>query len=139
MSSSPPASRRRAMARSYVEIEVCIDEFGDDALIEEIRRRNLQNQVLFGESETNADNFSSPVTLRQVLSDIQNHLICRRYEAAKTDMQKLLEKLAPPYIFIAHEQILRGRYYDAICMLDYAIDPSPAAEVKRLPLKESTP
>lgn len=130
------------MASKYisVDVDVSIDDFDDDAIVDAIFERELQAAILKrlagnknGEEPESGESCDPSVLIHDVLS----HLLGRRLERAKTAMKRYLEAILPPGIIEAYEAVLAGRVDDAICLLDRVIEPSPAVSAKELPKKEA--
>lgn len=114
------------MSGAYVthEVEVGIDEFDDDDLIDEIKHRNL-GHMLWNERD--------PRDIRQMVVDIQSYLCTHQDDKAHALMRELLKALLPPQIAAAHAFMLKTQYSEAICELDRFLEPSPAVTAKSVP------
>lgn len=104
--------------RQTVEVEVCLDEFDDDALLAEIQRRGEHSKV------------------KAIAGDVIGHLMARRDVRAGEAMRELLAAFVPPTVLAASEALRNGMHSQAICDLDRFIAPSPAVTAKTLPAKE---
>jgi hypothetical protein len=115
------------MGRSYVEVEVCITEFDDDALIDEVRARGLEAQVIV------KDEGAKPVDVKQLVGDIQGYLCTKRYDKAYQRMETLMEALLPIELVKANRFMDAQCFSAAVCELDRFLEPSPAAKATQLP------
>jgi hypothetical protein len=122
------------MRRSIsVEMEVDIDEFDDDVLLEEVRRRKLTCVLPEAHSDIEDEDDLRPVDVKAAAMNIQSWLMTRRVDRARENMEKLLAAILPAGIAAADAAIREGRIGDAICELDRFIEPSPAAPATSLP------
>lgn len=118
------------MSRRYhtitTEVEVDLDDFEDEDLIEELRSRGVH----IPDVEAAPGNRIDP---RDAALDVISHLVCKRTVSARNAMRALMESLVPASIAAAAEAIHEGRLSDAICDLDDYVDPSPAATATFFP------
>ncbi|MFZ4807520.1 MAG: hypothetical protein ACOYLQ_09705 [Hyphomicrobiaceae bacterium] len=111
-------------------IDVGIDEFEDDELIEEIRRRGL---VVSHVAPAAGDDKPEPVDVRKAAIDVMEGLLAKQYRRADAALEALLAAILPPQLVAAAAAMREGRHSDAICELDRLIEPSPAATATSLP------
>lgn len=114
------------------DVEVSIDEFDDDDLVAEVRRRELIPKLL---ATLDAKKTAKAIDVEELAGSIMRWLMARRHEYAAAEMDDLFAALIPRELREADQAIRDRRYGDAICRLDQLINPSPAATATSLPLR----
>jgi len=124
------------MARTYVNVEVTLDEFEDDALIEAVVDRELvwdAVALLTGRTEAPAQD------IKELVIDTMQHLMCGRMSKAEATLEAAVAAMLPPQIMPAIVAIREGRRNDAIIDLDNFIKPTPAATATKADLLKFKP
>lgn len=125
-------SKKKRRYRS-VEVNVCISDFDDDAIIDAVILRGLVSDVTTAVAEDAGAKPAAMVEPKLIAADAICHLIGKRPERAGADMRKLLESFVPPDVIDAYEAVTAGRTNDAIAFLDRYIEPTKAATATVLP------
>lgn len=114
-----------------VSIDVDIDEFDDDTLVEEVVRRKLGSDVLEAvrAGEEKPETKSKRTDPRTLAGDVEAHLMAGRVDRARAAMNTLLAAFVPPEIVAAHEALSSGDVSQAICDLDDFLQPAPSATI----------
>ena len=118
------------MSYRTVSVEVCLSEFSDEEIIDEVRDRQLEAQVNLPQGAE-----AKEIDVREHAGDVQRLLMTRRHDKATAAMQDLMSNLLPPALVAAFVAMTDGRYAEAICDLDDFMEPSPAVTAKQLPVK----
>ncbi len=113
----------------FVSIDVDIDKFNDDTLVEEVVRRNLVSDVLAASRAGEEKPKSKSIDPKTLASDVEAHLMAGRVERARAAMHALLAAFVPPEIVAAHEALSSGDVSQAICDLDDFLQPAPSATI----------
>lgn len=109
-----------------VEVDVDLDDWDDEDILEEAVRRKL---VPKPPDKTAKEAIVDP---RALAVEVQDHLNCRRYGTAAVRLRELLGLFVPPQLIAALEALNQNDTLSAICELDRYIEPSPAATATTL-------
>jgi len=112
-----------------VEVEICLDDFTDEAIREEAEERGIL--ACAGTSAASEAKFDP----RTDASDIAQDFMCRRVDRGTEALKDLIGKFVPPQLIAALEFARDGNFSAAVCELDRYVDPSPAATATTLPAK----
>ncbi len=126
------------MSRS---VEVSLDDFFDDDLINEVCDRNLVDQVVAERnrrSNKGIDPSHDKIDTRTLCGDAIGDICRRRPDAARDTVLRAIESVAP-YLGDALLALVEGRNADAICALNSHIEPSPAATATLADVRRHVP
>lgn len=115
------------------EVDVGLDEFDDDDILEEAQMRGLVPRD--AKPPTDFD-------VREEAVSAQQHLCCNRIDRARTQIQTIIEQYVPAEFLTAMDCIRNGKIGAAIYELDRFIEPPPSRTATHLPAKfaaEDTP
>lgn len=126
-------TKKRLRYHHSIEVDVCISDFDDDAIIDAVIIRNLVSEVMAAAAEDVGAKPPEKIEPKTIAADAMTSLICKRQARAALDMRKLLECFVPPDVLDAYEAARDGRTNDAIASLDRYIAPSAAATATELP------
>jgi hypothetical protein len=118
--------------RHSYEIDVDLEDFDDDEIIDEVRLRGIEEKVRIVPPAPN----EKPLKPQEVAAEVQSWLITRHYDKAEIAMQKLISAFVPPSVAAAYAAMRDGRIQDAICEIDDFIEPPKSATTKTLPIKQ---
>lgn len=121
---------RHTTVYEEVEVDISLDDFTDEAILEEAQDRGL---VPYSGSVEDVCSFAP----REDAHDIQRHFMCRRVDKGIAELRMLVEKFVPAQILAALDAAREGNVSAAICELDHFIQPTPAATATTLPVKST--
>lgn len=124
------------MSRHSVSVDVDIDEFDDEAIVDQVIARNLVADVLRAQAGKSEDDEKPEKTIEPVetiLADAQEHLIGRRADKARDALRRAIAQFVPAAIVEAIDHIDAGRLNAAICEIERFCHPSPAATATTYP------
>ena len=113
-------------------IEIDLDYFSDDEIVDECRKRGLARKVQSG-----LDVLSAPGAQDTAVLAYEAMLRHQPGTAAQA-MWHLIECFLPAEILTAWHELKHGRVNAAIVALDHFIEPAPSATAKKLPVREPT-
>lgn len=114
-----------------VSVDVDIDEFDDDTLIEEVVSRNLVPDVLAAlrAGEWKPDTKPKSIDPKTLAGDVEAHLMAGRVEHARAAMHALLAAFVPPEIVAAADAMAAGDVSQALCDLGDFVQPALSATI----------
>lgn len=118
------------------------DVLGDiptDELVAEILRRSKRQRHEIDHADIPAiiDKLRIGHANGGAISEIMHDLMSRRRAAAEDGLRRLIATMVPAELLSALDAMTAGREGEAICLLDRALEPSPAATATELPLMEA--
>lgn len=116
--------------RVDVDVDIMVSDLDDDdlrACMEEARTRGLLNGYV-GQNDQ-----------RKALDGVLHDLMARRYANVMTEFEEAMFGEENSGFLAAYRAMLVGDWSKAILELDYALYPSPAAEMRTLPARTRDP
>lgn len=112
-------------------IEVDLEDFDDDEIVDYVVRNWLVQRVLDADAERQHKKTKPNPVVRDIAADAYADLMAHRLAVAAGRLRAVIEMTVPADLFAAYEAAREGRRDDAICRLDAYLHAGsvPAKEV----------
>lgn len=106
-------------------VDVCLSDFDDDVIVDEVLRRGLAKEVQAAIVEAAGNSMSD--SMRAPVAQAVGYLMARRPADALTAVRTAIAMVLHEEMMLAYEAMLEGRHADALSELDRLLEPSAAS------------